>query len=414
MYCDYLIIGGGIAGLYAMQELHKKDKQASIVLCDDRSYLGGRLKTHETLHYEIGGARFHDQHSLLLSLISQYKCHKIPLPKETLFLEQISNKPIIPYHNVGETLTSIMTQIIKESKNHSKTFLQQFSLAHYITHKYKDKVLTKKIKDIFGYDTEINVMNAYDALHSFEMDFLSNQFYILQEGLSTLCTRMYEAHNAKSNLTFHLNTHIDDVKKDDLTYIVSSASQQWNTKHVVFATKAPQLRDFPILKPIYPYLSCIYGAPLLRIYAKYPLQQGKVWFHDFPKIITNNILRQIIPIDPKSGLIMISYTDNDDITPFYENKRQKKLRDKRQIQAIIARELKILFPSYIIPKPTYFATHLWTLGCHHWKPTCDSQQIIQKTRNPLNNVFIVGEAFSRKQAWMEGALESVKDMMNHV
>ena len=111
---------------------------------------------------------------------------------------------------------------------------------------------------------------------------------------------------------------------------------------------------------------------------------------------------------------MISYTDNDDITPFYENKRQKKLRDKRQIQAIIARELKILFPSYIIPKPTYFATHLWTLGCHHWKPICDSQQIIQKTRNPLNNVFIVGEAFSRKQAWMEGALESVKDMMNHI
>ena len=38
--------------------------------------------------------------------------------------------------------------------------------------------------------------------------------------------------------------------------------------------------------------------------------------------ITNSFIRQIIPIDPNSGLIMISYTDNNDINPYWKDKKQ--------------------------------------------------------------------------------------------
>ena len=65
----------------------------------------------------------------------------------------------------------------------------------------------------------------------------------------------------------------------------------------------------------------------------------------------------------------------------------------------------------MIPKPVYFNTHLWTLGCHHWKAKCDSNVIISKISNPIPNIYIVGEAFSQKQAWMEGALESVNNIL---
>lgn len=411
MLYDYIIIGGGIAGLYALQEIHNKNKKYTILLCDERNYFGGRLFTHKKPHYEVGGARFHDKHKLLLSLIRKYNCHKIPLSKDVLFLEQTKENNIIPYHNVDETLTSIMTKILKNSQKRSNTFLQQYTLAEYINIEYKDTGFTRKIKDIFGYDSEINAMNAYDALRSFKEDFLSKQYYILQEGFSALCECIYRKHKDNKGITFLSNIFVSNVKKERDTYMIESNNRVFRGKKVIFAIKAPQLRQFSILRPIYPYLSCIHGAPLLRIYAKYPLQNGKVWFHLFPKIITNNTLRQIIPIDPSTGLIMISYTDGNDITPFFKNKRQKELRDNEEIKAIIAKELKILFPSYTIPKPVYFKTHLWTLGCHHWKAKCDSNVIISKISNPIPNIYIVGEAFSQKQAWMEGALESVNNIL---
>ena len=51
---DYIIIGGGITGLYALEQLHKKDNTKSILLLDKRNYWGGRLFTHKRPQYEVG------------------------------------------------------------------------------------------------------------------------------------------------------------------------------------------------------------------------------------------------------------------------------------------------------------------------------------------------------------------------
>ena len=74
--CDILVVGGGMAGLYSVQLIHEKYKDASILIVDDRSYWGGRVLTHQKPFYEIGGARFNKNHPLVMSLIKKYKCHK--------------------------------------------------------------------------------------------------------------------------------------------------------------------------------------------------------------------------------------------------------------------------------------------------------------------------------------------------
>ena len=48
---DYIIIGGGITGLYALDVLNQKNNY-NILLCDERNYLGGRVVTHKQPHYE--------------------------------------------------------------------------------------------------------------------------------------------------------------------------------------------------------------------------------------------------------------------------------------------------------------------------------------------------------------------------
>ena len=48
------------------------------------------------------------------------------------------------------------------------------------------------------------------------------------------------------------------------------------------------------------------------------------------------------------------------------------------------------------------------------KPGCDSIEIYNKIHNPLKNMYIVGEAFSQRQAWIEGGLETVEDMIKYL
>ena len=414
---DVIIVGGGMAGLYALQLLHQKKKELRILILDDRNYWGGRVITHQRPFYEIGGARFNDNHHLLLSLLKQYKCHTLPIPNESVFLHQMKDNTMVPYYNVNQTLGDIMMNIQKKSKQYSKHTIQQHTLKSWIDFLSKDTKLSMKIKDIFGYDSEITKMNAYDALQSFERDFVSNSFYILREGFSELCKRMYETHKTKTNITFcgqSLVTTIKRDKKGDMLYVVGTQNGSYfRSKDVICAMKAEQLRAFPLFNPIKKDLSHIYSAPLLRIYAKYPLRQGKPWFHDMPKIVTNALVRQIIPIDPSKGLIMISYTDGQDIDPFWRDKRQKVLKPDNEIKKMIETCLYYMFPLIKIPKPTFFKTHLWTIGCHHWKPKCDSIVVGRKIQNPAPHVYVIGEAVSQKQAWVEGALETAQDIMKY-
>ena len=44
--------------------------------------------------------------------------------------------------------------------------------------------------------------------------------------------------------------------------------------------------------------------------------------------------------------------------------------------------------------------HYWKVGAHHWKLGYDTDKISKEILNPMKNLFICGEAFSQKQAWV--------------
>ena len=55
---DYIIIGGGISGLYCAKQLCEKyNNSKKIMIIDERKYPGGRLITHYHPQYEIGGGK---------------------------------------------------------------------------------------------------------------------------------------------------------------------------------------------------------------------------------------------------------------------------------------------------------------------------------------------------------------------
>tara|TARA_Y100000389_G_scaffold21763_1_gene18694 strand:+ start:6474 stop:7742 length:1269 start_codon:yes stop_codon:yes gene_type:complete len=396
---DIAIVGGGIAGLYCAYKLSNTFK---VALFDDRSYIGGRIYTHP-IGYEVGAARFNNSHRLLMDLINSFELNYTQIPKNIDYIDE-SGKRI---NNSHEVFDSMLQKILNKTTVNNK--LKQLSFYEHIVKK-SSKEAADLMVDMFGYHSEIKEMNAYDAYKTFKNDFGNIQYYFLNEGLSELCNRMKKRIELNGSTVYLKKTIKTVVKKYDEYFILN---EKFKANKVVFAVKPYQLKQFPILKPIHKHITSIYQAPLIRIYAIYkPEHNGKVWFNDLRRTTTNNILRQIIPINREKGLIMISYTDGKDTRPFVKSNFQ--LKSKSELKNIVKNNLKIVFPDINIPNPIYFKAHLWSVGCHHWKPGYNSKKIQKDIFNPVEDVFICGEGFSSKQAWMEGSLESAQAVVKEL
>jgi monoamine oxidase len=402
---DVIVVGGGIAGINSALKLSKNKR---VLLLDERNYWGGRISTKYQPQYEMGAARFSNKHKLLIKLIKRYNLTKIALPQTIDYLHD-NDGNIEFVSDVHKTLDNYFQKLVAKSKVYSQSKLSSITLFEFMN-MCNDEETSQQIVDMFGYFSEIKMMNAYDALNTFKEDFVNVQYYVLKEGLGYLCNHMIQ--EAKHyGCVCQKNSFVVDVRKNEDIFEVSTRNETYRTKNIVFAIKGGQLKQFNLLKSVHKYTDCIHNAELLRIYAKYPLRQTGVWFNNLRRMTTNSFLRQIIPINYQDGLIMVSYTDGEDIRSFKDKK--DKLLKETKIKDKVHNELNRLFGGKV-PQPTYFKVHYWTVGAHHWKPHCDSNKISKKMINPLKNVYICGEAFSQKQAWVEGALETSELVVSNI
>tara|TARA_Y100000766_G_scaffold99829_2_gene85220 strand:- start:2849 stop:4108 length:1260 start_codon:yes stop_codon:yes gene_type:complete len=400
---DIIIIGGGISGLYCAHKLSKNNK---VALFDERSYIGGRIYTHPK-GYEVGAARFNNNHKLLLELIKYYKMTKMVLPKKIDYVECFENKKNKITLNSNIEFQKILNKVIERTKTTKN--LNKITFYEHLVNILKSKEKADHIVNIFGYYSEIKEMNALDAYNTFKNDFGNIQYYVLMEGLSSLCENMKKTIEKNGSKIF-LKSYVNSVEKNNNVFKISIKHKKRKIigKKVIFATKPHQLKQFEIIKPIHKYIDSLYEAPLIRIYAIYK----NIWFKNINRTTTNNLLRQIIPINKKKGLIMISYTDGEDTKPFMKNKYE--LKSDNILKKIISKNIKKVFPDHNIEDPEYFKAHLWNVGCHHWLPGYDSSYIQKEIMNPLENIYICGEGFSDKQAWIEGALNSALKVIKNI
>ena len=123
------------------------------------------------------------------------------------------------------------------------------------------------------------------------------------------------------------------------------------------------------------------GIPLLRIYAKYPLNKnGKPWFHNIKRTITDNSIRHIIPINYEEGVIMITYIDYDlaDMWNNYCILGDDILTEK------ISEQISILFKKKI-PKPIEYKYYYWKNGVHMWKTNKSMNSSYKKIIKPFQD-----------------------------
>lgn len=437
---DTVIIGGGISGLNTAYQLIKKHPTHRILILEGSNRLGGRLDTikYKGVQYEAGGARFNNKHSRLLKLLKDFNLDskKIPIPSEIYFRPYPKDyKESVPYidkfvNSKGIIdISSLIKEIslLKQKGEISYKELINHSLLDLVDKKLESKYphIKQIFENVFEYWSEIAVLNSHDALQLFKNDFNTKiQFYILSSGLTELISRLTSYLN-QHNVTIKRNHYLDKINKintdTDSRYLLSVLKNYQDTKtfqtnNLVLAIQQKDLLKMKYLtrhQKIQRLLNSVSHQPLYRIYAKYPVINGKVWFQNLPKICTNLHIKFIIPYDYANGLIMISYTDGK--MAKYWNKY---LGEGEQV--LLQRmnnDLTKLFPEINIPNPLWIKHHYWNSGAAYWRTGIESSKMIPKIIEPFGKdepLYICGENFSSHQAWMEGALQTSELVVNEL
>jgi monoamine oxidase len=368
---DYIVIGGGIAGLYCAMELSKSHK---VLLLEAQDRLGGRIHTHQQPHYEIGAGRLHSSHKHLWSLLKRFHLHTFPLSERIDHINATDG--YVPHVN------HYIDEMIRKT-------------THTLTEEMRQFTFEEHCRAILGEDTDHLIQargytcdfqeNAYDAICMFRRE-SKGGFFVTQEGFGEVIKQMKQSTEA----TIHLNHTVKDVSFTNGQYQVD----EFHAKKLIVTLPVQALQQIPFFHQ--PLFQTVFTIPLIRIYAKYP---SPAWFEGLPHMTTTFVSGQIIPI--RDGLIMIAYTEK--IEPFL--KRGRPL-PKKELKKKIKEELKTMFPFLSIPDPEWIEAYLWNTGYHAWKKGVNSENIQKEIQYLSPGLFFCGETYSNTHGWIEGALET--------
>jgi len=373
---DTLIIGGGISGLYCAMNLNN-DK---VLLLEQNDYWGGRIKTHHDPHYEIGAGRFRKSHKRLWSLIQRFGLTPVPIPGRMDYRDETYG--LVPH------VERYLKSQLKKMKLHES--LRGMTFYEYCVQVLGEEDATHFV-EASGYH-ELYYKNAYEELYSFQQDYVQGDYFVLKEGLGELCKRMVQTIRGKCVL----NHRVQRIERKEHYFVVDG----YKAKQIIVTIPPSLFKYFPILSPYDSIVSNLKNGPLLRVYAKYPEE----WENQLPVLTTKHVPRHIIPI--RDGIVMIAYVEDKDILPFLHN---GKLKTENELRTLLRKELANLFET--VPEPEWIRPYLWDIGTHAWLPGPSSTLL--KHLPVVENIDICGEAFSTRQAWVEGALESAERILTN-
>ena len=400
---DFVIIGAGISGLYTAYILTKYFNK-DVVVIEKENRIGGRIYTikyDKDLTLELGAGVISASHNNLLKLIKHLGLSDKLIhgaKKSRNYYDKETNKLISLNDSGFYKILNDINSKITDNDHH-------YSLYHLIE-KYYDNKTAKLITDQFGYSDDILHRNAVNALEMFNKngEFNPDNHYIfLTGGFNQIIDKLADKLNVMTGV------ECTNITKEDDHYICELSRVhlfQMRTKNIICAIPVQNLLRIPFFRSSYDmYNSVLVNKPLMRVYLQFQIDiNKKLWFEDMDgSFITNTIIRQMIPINKKTGLIMV-YVDGIDAVGLH-------ILDNNEIlESEIMLNIRKLFPDKVIDHPIKFYKKYWEIGTHLWK-TNPNHQLTNKLMHPIDheNVYVVGEGVNSKHNWIEGAIMSVHD-----
>lgn len=394
---DTIIIGSGISGLYLANNL-----KGNVCILEKEDRIGGRIYTvcEKDICMEAGAGRLNKTHKLFLNLIEELglksKLKIIDgniefIPSGKYESKYISKNPFDFLDIVIEKGNKMREKSLK-----NKTFLE-------LCEEILSKSDVKFILDSFGYYEQLISMNAYNALKLIDRGMHSkNTFYGLKGGMSQIIDELEK----RIKHPIYTNCEVEHITyQNDIFYIcIKGNKSPMICKKCICALPKKSLEKIPYFYSMRKLLNSVGIKVLCRIYSVF--KKEDVWFKKINKTTTNNNNRYIIPIDKEKGLIMIAYTDSK-----YAKTWSK--MNESDIECELQKNIKRTF-GLKIAKPILTKGFYWETGTAFWKSGYNSELLSKKILHPNEKIplFICGENYSESQGWIEGAIETSREILN--
>jgi monoamine oxidase len=383
---DYIVIGGGIAGLYSNYNLSKNKNG---ILLEKESYFGGRVletKFHGTM-VKLGAGVVTEDNKRVLKLIKKLK---IPISTFTSTLTSLLPKKF----DMKEAVKKITKVYNKNKDKVTELNVEEFLI------KYLGKEFTKEFIENCEYHDFLK-SDVYYFIKYYKMKDMIHQkdtMYGIQ--WSNLVDKLL-CKNCHNNMMVTKITKDNNIFKVYTNDMKNMEQSSYLTKEIIMAITLKPLDK--LLKNLidYSYHDYIGSVPFIRIYTyhkkKVVMKENVGGFN-----IVDSVLYKVIPYT--DNIIMTSYADNKDAIKL---KKLLDLSKKEQIKHV----QKLLDKIDIITSGTTIddiLCYYWDEGVHYYKPFGNNgmNKTIKMLRNPIRGIKVVGEIVSKKQGYVEGAIES--------
>lgn len=407
MYYDIIIIGSGISGLYAAYNIQKTSPSTSFIILEKykKKWIGGR--TNNDIFYGtevVTGAGVGRKHKddLLIHLLNELNLSYEETPFKPYYSTQIDKivdiKKVIRY----------LKNEYNKHKTQPRTTFKEFSKPLLGDKLYNDFLVSSGYTD---YENE----DAFDVIQNYGMEDNACCWNKLHIDWKQLVTTL---HNKIGIDKIKTSMNVVTIKKTRdnprLFSVETDKEIVFESNKVIVATTIDSIKQ---LIPGASNKNSIYNEiksqNFLRLYGKFSKKSSEImkqYINGYT--IVPGPLQKIIPMDASKGVYMIAYSDNASAT-FLKQYLENTPKNRDALCDLIEKALGIFDNSLeLISIKDYY----WPIGTHYYTPLSNKyenrEEFIRKVQHPEDGIIVVGEVVSNNQGWTNGALSSVKAVLN--
>ena len=369
------VIGSGISGLYCAYKL--KNLGHHVDIYEKNKEIGGRVKVIKFDGIDVvagAGIGRKRKDKLLYELCKELKVTTTEYKTKFSYTFE-------PYDILA---------IVEELKE----FIPFYDRSKYTFSQFAKNVLGVKAYNHFTKSvngTDFEDADIIDTIYDYGFDDCVGGF----KAFSIKWREMLDAFSKIFEKNIHLNTEINEIVFDKDKFKIK------NKIYDKIFLAIPPKNIKKILKTktsdIYDSIRC---QTFVRLYVK--LNEPLKNYSGF--IVTEKPFQKIIEMNREKCIYMISYSDN-------------KIADKwnaTENKEVVEQNIKKIFNQNV--KVEKCKLVYWKCGTHYFAPLDkkykNRKQFLKIAQNPVENIYCLGEAFSRNQGWCEGALESVEKILH--
>lgn len=400
-----IIIGAGISGLYLGYLLKTLNKD--FIIIEKEENYGGRVlvKDFEGTMVNLGAGVGRQEKDILLDRL----CKELNVP--------VSINDVKIGYSLRDDQNRLRNNQIKNPKNTFLSYVEELKLDFSKNKNHRKIRSTTTFLEFLKENLEnpedfVKISGYTDYIHADIVDTLYN--YGFDDNVDGWKSMLIKWQVLLDNLYEILKSHIhlseEVINIDQYNSIITTSLSTYKYDKLVSSIPVNIARK---LFPNIEILSEINCQSFSRIYAK--ISHGNDSLKEKIKNVftVNSFLQKIIPIDTDKGIYMIGYNDNysADLSFKYFT-----TLNEDQVYEILESEILRLFN--VRTKIEVAKIAYWDYGTTYYLPLSkkykDRDNWLSYARNPIENIFFIGEGFSHNQGWVEGSLQSVNSIINYL